>query len=181
LSTELDFQVCQLLVKLHAKWRATVFGKIAQSLLAVTLYDLGWREIRNHLSEDSDIDAIDPQQRRCTFEVKTTKETSVLVQPKDISCLNQRRVDGYEGFLVAMRICGMTRWLVVSSSSEIVRPGNLSFAIMQLKDEKAMSESFNAQFNEVVKRFYEIIDHSGLKGLLAHISRLGIESDYERQ
>jgi len=181
LSAELDFQVSQLLLKLHAKWQATVFGKIAQSLLAVTLNELGWREIRNHLSEDSDIDAIDPRHRRCTFEVKTSKEPSVLIQAKDISCLNQRRVDGYEGFLAAMRVCRMARWLVVPSSSEIVRPGKLSFGIMELKDENAMSESLNAQFNEVVKRFYDTIDHRGLTGLLALISRLGIESDYERR
>jgi len=179
LSTELDFQVCQLLVNLHAKWQATVFGKIAQSLLAVTLKELGWREIRNHLSEDSDIDAIDPQQRRCTFEAKTSKESSVLIQPKDISCLNQRRVDGYEGFFAVMRVCGMARWIVVPSSSEIMRLGHLSFTIMELKDDRAMSESLNTQFNEVVKRFYETIDHLGLKGLLALMSQLGIESDYD--
>ena len=88
MSVELDIQVCRLLVKLHEKWKATVFGKIAQSLLAVTLSDLNLREIRNHLSEDSDIDAIDPHQRRCTFEVKTSKESYILVQPKDMSCLN---------------------------------------------------------------------------------------------
>ena len=180
LSVELDIQVCRLLVKLHEKWKATVFGKIAQSLLAVTLSDLNWREIRNHLSEDSDIDAIDPHQRRCTFEVKTSKEPYILVQPKDISCLNQRRVDGYEGFLAAMRICGTARWLVVPSSSEIVKPGHLSFSIMHLRDEREMSESFNAQFNEVVKRFYETINQHGLKGLLTLMSRLGIENDYER-
>lgn len=180
MSEDLDFQVCQLLIKLHKKWKAAVFGKIAQSLLAVTLNDLGWRDIRNHLSEDSDIDAIDPQQRRCTFEVKTSKKSSVLVQPKDISCLNQRRVDGYEGFLTAMRICATTKWLVVPSSSEVVRPGNLSFAIMQMKNERALSQAFNEQFNNVVKSFYATIDQSGLKGLLTLMSQLGIESDYER-
>lgn len=179
MSTELDLQVCQLLGKLHTKWQATVFGKIAQSLLAVVLSDLGWQEIRNHLSEDSDIDAIDPQQRRCTFEVKTSKASSILIQPKDISCLNQRGVDGYEGFFAAMRVCGKTRWLVVPSTSEIVRPGGLSFAVMELKDERDMSEPLNAQFNEVIKRFYETINRSGLRGLLALMSRLGIESDYE--
>ncbi len=179
MSVGLDFQVCKLLVNLHEKWKATVFGKIAQSLLAVTLHDLGWR-VHNNLVEDSDIDAVDPQQRRCAFEVKTSKELSVLIQPKDISCLNQRRVDGYEGFFVAMRVCRMTKWLVIPSSSEIVRPGSLSFAIMQLKDDRAMSDSFNTQFNEVVKKFYETVDHHGLKGLLALMKQLGIESDYER-
>ena len=180
LSTELDFQVCQLLDKLHAKYQATVFGKIAQSLLAVTMSNLGWQEIRNHLSEDADIDVLGPQNRRLTFEVKTSKEPSIFVQPKDIACLNQRRVDGYEGFFAAMRVCAMARWVVVPSSSEIVRPGNLPFTIMELKDDRTMSESLNTQFNDVVKRFYETIDHLGLKGLLALMSRLGIESDYER-
>jgi hypothetical protein len=164
-------------LNLHAKRGATIFGKIAQSLLAVTLHDLGWRQIRNHVSEDSDIDAIDSQQRRCAFEVKTSKGLSVLIQPKDISCLNQRNVDGYEGFFVGMRVREMTKWLVVPTSSEIVRPGILSFAIMQLKDEMAMSELLNKQFNEVVKKCYETIDQNGLKGLLELMRKLEIEND----
>ena len=180
LSTEIDFQVCQLLDKLHAKYQATVFGKIAQSLLAVTMSNLGWQEIRNHLSEDADIDVLGPQNRRLTFEVKTSKGTSVIIQPKDIGCLNQRRVDGYEGLFAAMRVCGKARWIVVPASSEIIRPGNLSFTIMELKDDPTLSESFNKQFNDVVKQFYETIDHLGLKGLLTRMSQLGIESDYEQ-
>jgi hypothetical protein len=181
LNEDLDFQVCRLLIKLHEKWKPSVFGKIAQSLLAVTLSDLGWQGIRNHLSEDSDIDAIDPKKRRCTFEVKTSQETYVIIQSKDISCLNQRRVDGYDGFLTVMRICAATKWLVVPSLSEIVRPGNLSFAVMQLKNEQGLSSALNNRFNDVVKRFYGTIDQSGLRGLLECMSRLGIECDYERQ
>lgn len=177
MSVELDSQVCSLLVKIHAKWKPTTFGKIAQSLLAITLHNLGWRKIRNHLSEDADIDAIDPNGRRCTFEAKTTKDTSVLIEEKDISCLNQRSTDGYEGFLVGLRVRTPTKWLVVPASSEVVKAGRLSFLSMGLTDSAALSTAINSEFNNAVKTSYATIIEDGLEGLRALMSRLGIESD----
>jgi hypothetical protein len=166
----------QLMFQLNDKYGTTQFGKICQCLMVFTLHELKWRNIRNHISEDADIDAIDIDGGCYTFELKITAGKGILVQQKDIYCLRQREVDRYAGYFLALRIAPQMNWLAVPYNSEGVGAGDIPFARLHLYNNERISKQINMQFQLELKRYFSVAMLGGLTALLATIAKLGIET-----
>jgi Holliday junction resolvase len=166
----------QLLLQLNDKYGTTQLGKICQCIMVLALHGLKWNSIRNHISEDADIDVIDGKGSSYSFELKTTAKKSIIVQQKDISCLRQRAVDGYAGYFLALRIGPQTQWFAVPYDSEGIGTGDIPFARLRLHDDSMISGQINMQFQTELRKYFPVAMQGGLTALLASIAKQGIET-----
>lgn len=173
---QFDYDTCDRLITLQRRYGAKLFGKIAQCLMAITLHELGWKNIRNHISEDADLDAVSDVGDRYTFEVKTSESHCVHVDEKDIRCIKQRGVDGYRGFFLVLRVGRQAEWFAVPYKENGVQVGNIDFVHFRNARDPSLSDAFNSQFGRVLDTHYEYVDTKGLSGLMAKMDKMGIES-----
>jgi|TARA_B100001971_G_C18219772_1_gene556316 hypothetical protein len=170
----LDHDTYQLIKRLHSKHGAQVFGKVAQRFLAITLHMLDWKYIRDHTSEDADLDAISPEDWKLTFEVKTSVHDDVSIGEKDINCLKQRKLDGYDGYFAVMQISSRGEWYF-SPLNGWVKVGKIPFSRFRLNRDENLGNPINNKFPEVVKKYFKNALNSGLDGLANVMESLGIE------
>ncbi len=166
----------QLLLQLNDKYGTTQLGKICQCIMVLALHELKWNSIRNHISEDADIDAIDSRGGCYSFELKITTGKGIIVQQKDFSCLRQRAVDGYAGYFLALRIGPQMQWFAVVCDREGIGTGDIPFARLHLYDDRQISEQINVQFQMEVRKYFPVVMQGGLTALLASIAKQGIET-----
>jgi len=171
---QLDHDTYQLIKRLHSKHGAQVFGKIAQRFLAITLHKLDWKHIRDHISEDADLDAVSPENRKLTFEVKTSIHNDVSIGEKDINCLKQRKLDGYDGYFAVMQISQRGEWYF-SPLNGWVKVGKIPFSRFRFNNDNILVDPINTKFPEIVKKYFKNAFNSGLDGLANVMESLGIE------
>ena len=173
---QLDLDTCELVISAHRKHGATTFGKIAQSLIAITLHSLDWKNIRNHLSEDADLDAISGEDRKYTLEIKTSVFPDLNIQDKDIVSLQQRKIDGYNGYFTVMRVGKQAEWFATPYTAEKFPVGKIPFVHFRMLRDVALSDLLNHRFPDILSNHYEDINKYGLPGLRKIMDRMGIES-----
>jgi len=173
---QFNYETCDLIIALHTKYNAKVFGKMAQCLVAITLYELRWKNIRNHISEDADLDALTVSNEKYTFEVKTSKSPYVNVSQKDIECIKQREIDGYRGFFLVLRVGRQAEWFAAPYKGGNIQVGKMYFVHFRLARDPALSDSLNSKFPRILEDHYECIDKQGLPGLRMIMYNMGIES-----
>jgi len=172
---QFDYSTCDLIVALQRKYGAKVFGKIAQYLMAITLHELGWKNIRNHISEDADLDAMTTTNAKYTFEMKTSASHYVHIGVKDIKSIKEREIDGYRGFFLVLRVGKQAEWFAVPYNGENIQAGNIGFVWFRLACDPLLSDSLNSKFPTVLQDHYECIDEQGLPGLRKTMDSMGIE------
>lgn len=173
---QFNYETCDLIIALHTKYNAKVFGKMAQCLVAITLYELRWKNIRNHISEDADLDALTVSNEKYTFEVKTSKSPYVNVSQKDIECIKQREIDGYRGFFLVLRIGRQAEWFAAPYKGGNIQVGNMPFTRFRITRDATLSDSLTSTFPRILADHYECIDKHGLPGLRRIMDTMGIES-----
>lgn len=173
---QFDYETCDLIVALQRRYGAKVFGKIAQCLVAITLHELGWKNIRNHISEDADLDAMSTSNEKYTFEVKTSESYCVHIDEKDIVCIKQREIDGYRGFFVVLRIGKQAEWFAVPYKEDSIQVGSIDFARFRMARDPSISDSLNSKFPRVLEDHYRCVHTKGLPGLRMTMNNMGIES-----
>jgi len=173
---QFNYETCDLIIALHTKYTAKLFGKIAQCLMAITLHELGWKNIRNHISEDADLDAMTATNEKYTLEVKTSEYPYVHVGKKDIECIKQREVDRYKGFFLVLRVGRQAEWFATPYKAGNIQVGNISFAHFRVARDPALSDSLNSKFPKILEDHYECINKQGLPGLRMIMDNMGIES-----
>jgi Holliday junction resolvase len=104
-----------LLRKLKQSSISSDFGKICQSLLAISLRQNGFDHVVNRLVEGVDIDASgNPGQ--FAIEVKTTEGNEVLIADKDVKGWRERRRDHYAPVLAALKISPLSEWTLCDAT-----------------------------------------------------------------
>jgi len=173
---QFSYETCDLIIALHTKHNAKVFGKIAQCLVAITLHELGWKNIRNHISEDADLDALTTSNERYTFEVKTSACPYVSVTKRDIESIRQREIDGYRGFFLVLRVGKQAEWFAAPYRGGSIEVGNIPFARFRRTRDAVLSGLLNSAFPRVLENHWWCIDKQGLPGLRRTMDGMGIES-----
>lgn len=173
---QFSYETCARIIALQRIYGAKLFGKIAQCLMAIALHDLGWKNIRNHISEDADLDAVSPTDQKCTFEVKTSESQCVHVDEKDTKCIKQRESDGYKGFFLVLRVGGQAEWFAVPYMENTIRTGSIDFVRFRIARDPSLSDSLNSEFERVLEEHYGRVAEQGLPGLMTMMNNMGIES-----
>jgi Holliday junction resolvase len=103
-----------LLRQLQESSISTDFGKICQSLVALTLRENGFDHVVNRLVEGVDIDA-SGYLGQYAIEVKTTEGHEVLIGEKDVKGWEDRSRDHYAPVLAALRVSLLSEWTLSSA------------------------------------------------------------------
>jgi Holliday junction resolvase len=107
------------------KFGPGIFGKIAQKLLALALYEAGFLDIVEREVQGADIDATDAMGKKYTVEVKTTDGESIPISSENIEALKDRTKDGYVPVIAALRIQMFEDWVFANIPLGSLRPGPL--------------------------------------------------------
>lgn len=115
----------QHLQRIRVKFGPGIFGKIAQKLLALALYEAGFLDIVEREVQGADIDATDAMGKKYTLEVKTTDGESIPISSENIEALKDRTKDGYVPVIAALRIQMFEDWVFANIPLGSLRPGPL--------------------------------------------------------
>lgn len=140
-------------------------GKILQRLLELAFADLGFRIVDERIVEGVDFDTVhrvDPN-RRYSFEVRTSVETTVPVKPEDLRQLAERDQDGYETGVAAMQISPGSKWILVKGAW--LRVGKLRLSLGTSLEWESLGRDLNDAFDSVIERLGSLAMGAGLDGL----------------
>jgi hypothetical protein len=125
-------------------------GKVLQKLLALTLQRLGFDFCEERSIQGVDIDVANRETgERHSFEVKTSKSSSISIAAKDIEGLEMRKEDGYDTYFAVLcqPLCFSAGWIIFPSDKVKVGQYNAS-RLLRSRDE-GLSERINEVFPDV--------------------------------
>jgi hypothetical protein len=167
-----------LLGRLQQSAFSSDFGKICQSLLALTLHQNGFPHVVNRLVEGVDIDA-SGDLGRFAIEVKTTEGREVLVGEKELKGWKERSQDRYLPVLAVLRISLLSEWTLCDASD--LPKGTHRIQRLRLHEIDALTDVVTGAFDAVV--FSHVPDLLNLTGRspLDHLRLLLEKSGVEAQ
>ena len=121
----MNMQTLGHLRKLHDRFGAGPFGKIAQKLLALSFREMGFTHIVERSVEGVDIDIADGTNRRFALEVKTTEGLSITLDTSNVEALLARSQDGYLPVLAALRLAAFEKWIIAQVPLNELAPGQM--------------------------------------------------------
>lgn len=127
-------------------------GKVIQKLLALTLQRLGYDHMEERSIQGVDIDVMNKTTgEKHSFEVKTSKNTEIILAEKDSKGLRAREEDGYQTFyaILCYPICFSEGWIIVPAN--LVADGSHRAMGLLRRRNKELSEKVNDVFPEVVE------------------------------
>lgn len=144
----------QHLQQIRAKSGPGIFGKIAQKLLALALYEAGFLDIVEREVQGADIDATDVAGKKYALEVKTTDGDSVPITRENIEALKDRTNDGYLPVIAALRIQMFDDWVFANIPVGDLRPGPLPLSRLRAYRTKDIETSVCPAFEAVVSQHF---------------------------
>ncbi|PIU56167.1 MAG: hypothetical protein COS87_02985 [Chloroflexi bacterium CG07_land_8_20_14_0_80_45_17] len=144
----------QHLQQIRAKFGPGIFGKIAQKLLALALYESGFFDIVEREVQGADIDATDIMGNKYTLEVKTTDGESIPISRENIEALKDRTKDGYLPVIAALRIQMFEDWVFANIPLGNLRPSSLPLSRLRAYRIKDIETSVCPAFEVVVNQHF---------------------------
>ena len=144
----------QRLQDIREKYRPGLFGKIAQKLLALAFYYVGYTHIVERGVQGVDIDAADGQGKKYTLEVKTTAGDSISMSQDNIDALHARARDGYVPIIAALRLRMFEQWLFASIPLDQIRPESIPLSRLRAYRIGDLEASVNPAFETVVNQHF---------------------------
>ena len=145
----MDATTFLLLRKVQQSEISSDFGKICQSLLALSLRQNGFDHVVNRLVEGVDIDT-SGELGRFAIEVKTTEGNEVLIGDKDIKGWEQRRRDRYVPVLAALKISLLSEWTLCDATE--LPKGSHRIQRLRLHEIRALTQITAPAFDTVVMK-----------------------------
>jgi hypothetical protein len=161
----------QHLQQIRAKFGPGIFGKIAQKLLALALYEAGFLDIVEREVQGADIDATDVMGKKYTLEVKTTDGQTIPISLENIEALRDRSKDGYLPVIAAVRIQMFEDWVFANIPLDSLRPGPLPLGRLRAYRIRDVETYVCPAFEVVVNRHFSGVLAGGehyLGQVLAH-------------
>ena len=127
-------------------------GKVIQKLLALALWRLGYDHMEERSIQGVDIDVMNKATcEKHSFEVKTSKNTEIIIAEKDSKGLRVREEDGYQTFyaILCYPLCFSEGWIIVPSTL-VVEGNHRAMGLLRRRDSE-LSEKVNSIFPEVVE------------------------------
>lgn len=153
------------------------FGKICQSLVALTLRENGFDHVVNRLVEGLDIDA-SGEPGQFAIEVKTTEGRDILVAEKDIRGWKERSRDHYAPVLAALRISLLSEWTLCDASE--LPKGTHRIQRLRLHEVAALTNVVNSRFDAIVRKhvptLLSLTQRSPLEHLKALLRKAGVDA-----
>jgi Holliday junction resolvase len=125
------------------------FGKICQSLLAISLRQNGFDHVVNRLVEGVDIDA-SGERGQFAIEVKTTEGNEVLIADKDVKGWGERRRDQYAPVLAALKISPLSEWTLCDATR--LPKGSHRIQRLRLHELQELTAIVTSRFDAVVEK-----------------------------
>ncbi|MFO7773250.1 MAG: hypothetical protein R6V59_04840 [Dehalococcoidia bacterium] len=144
----------QRLKQIRAKFGPGIFGKIAQKLLALALYEAGFFDIVEREVQGADIDAANMMGKKYALEVKTTDGESIPISRENIEALKDRTKDGYLPVIAAVRIQMFEDWVFANIPLGNLRPGSLPLSRLRAYRIKDIETSVCPAFEVVVSQHF---------------------------
>lgn len=144
----------QHLQQIRAKFGPGIFGKIAQKLLALALYEAGFFDIVEREVQGADIDATNIMGKKYALEVKTTDGESIPISRENIEALKDRTKDGYLPVIAALRIQMFEDWVFANIPLGNLRPSSLPFSRLRAYRIKDIGTSVCPAFEVVVNQHF---------------------------
>ena len=153
------------------------FGKICQSLVALTLRENGFEHVVNRLVEGVDIDA-SGDLGRFAIEVKTTEGHEVLIGEKDVKGWKERSRDRYAPVLAALRISLLSEWTLCDATA--LPKGTHRIQRLRLHEVAILTKIVTSHFDAIAQKhvpsLLSITHRSPLGHLKALLMKAGVES-----
>jgi Holliday junction resolvase len=153
------------------------FGKICQSLLALTLRENGFNHVVNRLVEGVDIDAAGDS-GQFAIEVKTTESREVLIGEKDVKGWKERSRDHYAPVLAALRISLLSEWTLCDATD--LEKGAYRIQRLRLHEVAALTKIVTSHFDAIVQKhvptLLSLTQTSPLDHLKALLRKAGVDA-----
>ena len=166
-----------LLRQLQQSSISSDFGKICQSLVALTLRQNGFDHVVNRLVEGVDIDA-SGELGQFAIEVKTTESRDVLIGDKDVKGWRERSRDHYVSVLAALRVSLLSEWTLCDASD--LPKGSYRIQRLRLHEiaplTHVVTSNFDATVQKQVPRLLSLTDRSPLEHLKTLLRRSGVDA-----
>lgn len=170
----MNSQTLNLLRKLHDKFEAGPFGKVAQKLLALSFNELGFTHIVERSVEGVDID-VSGQMGKFALEVKTTEGSSINLSSENIDGLRKRVKDGYIPIIAALRLAPLERWICARIPLNELSPGQISIHRLRAYRLPDMESLLTPAFEQVVKEHCQGTLKGGQQYLNEQLKKTGID------
>ncbi len=153
------------------------FGKVCQSLLALSLRQNGFDHVVNRLVEGVDIDA-SGEGGRFAIEVKTTEGNEILIADKDVKGWVERKSDRYSPVLAALRISLLSEWTLCDATG--LPKGSHRIQRLRLHEIPDLTKIVVPGFDSIVEKhvpdLLSLTRQSPLAYLKALLRREGVEA-----
>lgn len=154
------------------------FGKICQSLVALTLRENGFDHVVNRLVEGVDIDAWGDL-GQFAIEVKTTEGREVFVGEKDIKGWKERSRDHYAPVLAALGISLLSEWTLCDAID--LPKGSYRIQRLRLHEIVPLTRIVTSNFDTMVEKhvptLLSLTHHSPLEHLKALLKKAGVDAE----
>jgi len=144
----------QHLQQIRDKFGPGLFGKIAQKLLALALYEAGFFNIVEREVQGADIDATNIMGKKYTLEVKTTDGENIPISRENIEALKDRTKDGYSPVIAALRMQMFEDWVFANIPLGNLRPGSLPLSRLRAYRLQDLETSVYPAFEIVVNQHF---------------------------
>jgi len=142
------------LEQLREKYGPGIFGKIAQKLLALAFYDVGFHFIVERGVQGADIDVENEVGDKYTLEVKTTDAESILISKENIDALTDRARDGFGPLVAALRMQMFEDWVIAAIPLAELRPGTIRLARLRAYRKRPLEVAVCPSFEGVVNQHF---------------------------
>ena len=142
------------LQQLREKYGPGIFGKIAQKLLALAFYDVGFHFIVERGVQGADIDVANEAGDKYSLEVKTTDAESVPISKENIDALEDRARDGFVPLVAALRMQMFEDWVIAAIPRAGLRPGIIRLARLRAYRMRLLEASVCPSFEGVVNQHF---------------------------
>jgi hypothetical protein len=139
---------------IRAKFGPGIFGKIAQKLLALALYEAGFDDIVEREVQGADIDATGAIGKKYTLEVKTTDGESIPISRENMEALRDRTKDGYVPVIAALRMQMFEDWVFADIPLGNLKPGSLPLSRLRAYRVKDIEASVCPAFEVVLNQHF---------------------------
>ena len=138
------------LERIRNKFGPGIFGKIAQKLLALAMYDAGFCHVVERGVQGVDIDVAETGGKKYAMEVKTTDKNNIPLSKENIEALKDRANDGYSPMVAALRMQLFEDWLFANVPLSVLKPGTFHLSRLRAYRVQDLESLIRPVFEAVV-------------------------------
>lgn len=172
-------ETLELLQKLQKKYGiggtpSGPFGKIAQKLMALSLHEMGFRDIVERGVQGVDVDATSESGEKLACEVKTTEKLTVPLTSDNARALRERVRDGYQPVIAVLRLAPLENWVLAKVPANEIPTGELLIEGLRRHRMTDMEDRLAPKFDLVVQKHFKGVWGGGEQYLKKRLREAGV-------